>query len=108
MTPAYIDRSRDVFGIELLDFQLCHHTVLGDDPFAALSFAKVDVRLQCERELKASLIRLRQGYLAAGGNVLLVRDVLIAAVKALAPLLRAMLWLTDRERTPEASPKSRK
>lgn len=98
MTAAYIEQSRDVFGVEFLDFQLTHETLLGDDPFAALSFEKSDVRLQCERELKATLIRLRQGYIAAAANKKLVRDVLIATAKALAPLLRAMLWLKEIER----------
>jgi hypothetical protein len=98
MTAAYIDRSRDVFGVEFLDFQLTHRAVLGDDPFASLTFAKSDVRLQCERELKATLIRLRQGYIASAGNKKLIRDVLVAAAKGLAPLLRAMLWLKDAER----------
>lgn len=98
MTTSYIEQSRDVFGVEFLDFQLTHQTVLGHDPFAALSFAKSDVRLQCERELKAMLIRLRQGYIAAAGNKKLVCDVLIAAARGLAPFLRAMLWLKDLER----------
>ncbi len=98
MTTDYIERSRDVFGVEFLDFQLNHQTILGDDPFAALTFEKAEVRLQCERELKATLIRLRQGYIAAAGNNRLVRDVLIATAKALAPLLRAVLWLKDIDR----------
>ncbi len=98
MTQSHIKRSLDVFGVELLDFQLTHQAILGDDPFAALSFDKKDVRLQCERELKAMLIRLRQGYIAAAANKKLVRDILISTAKALAPLLRAMLWLKDVER----------
>jgi hypothetical protein len=100
MTTDYITCSRDVFGIEFLDFQLSHQTILGDDPFANLTFAKNDVRLQCERELKADLIRLRQGYLSANGKDLLVRDMLIATVKSLGPLLRSLLWLGDRPRDP--------
>jgi hypothetical protein len=98
MTTFYIKRSRDVFGVEFLDFQLTHQTVLGNDPFESLAFDKADVRLQCERELKATLIRLRQGYVVAAGNNKLVRDVLIATAKGLAPILRAMLWLKDAER----------
>jgi hypothetical protein len=98
MTPAYIERSRDVFGIEFLDFQLIHQTILGDDPFAELSFTKKDVRLQCERELKATLIRLKQGYIAAAGQKRLIRDILVSAVSGLVPLLRAMLWLKDSDR----------
>ena len=103
-TPDYIERSRDVFGIEFLDFQLTHQTIFGDDPFEKLTFAKTDVRLQCERELKAALIRLRQGYIASAGNKKLVRDILISTVGGLVPLLRAMLWLKDAERPNRAEP----
>jgi len=98
MTTFYIKRSADVFGVEFLDFQLTHQTVLGDDPFESLKFSKADVRLQCERELKATLIRLRQGYIAATTHKKLVRDLLIATAKGLAPILRAMLWLKDVQR----------
>jgi hypothetical protein len=45
------------------------------------------------------LIRLRQGFIASGGNRKLVRDILISTTKGLLPLLRAMLWLKDVERT---------
>jgi hypothetical protein len=99
MTQSYIERSRDVFGVEFLDFQLAHKTVMGDDPFSSLEFDKKDVRLQCERELKAMLIRLRQGYIAAAANKKLVRDILISTAKGMAPLLRAMLWLKDADRS---------
>jgi len=102
MTQSYIERSRDVFGVEFLDFQLAHKTIMGDDPFASLEFDKKDVRLQCERELKAMLIRLRQGYIAAAANKKLVRDILISTAKGMAPLLRAMLWLKDIDRTAQA------
>jgi len=98
MTQSYIERSRDVFGVEFLDFQLSHETVMGDDPFTSLEFDKKDVRLQCERELKAMLIRLRQGYIASAANKKLVRDILISTTKGMLPLLRAMLWLKDIDR----------
>ena len=104
MTKDYLERSRDVFGIEFLDLQLIHKTVLGEDPFEKLSFAKSDIRLQCERELKATLIRLRQGYIAAAANKKLVRDILASAGSGLVPLLRAMLWLKDIERPNTAGP----
>jgi len=104
MTQSYIERSRDVFGVEFLDFQLAHETIMGDDPFASLEFDKKDVRLQCERELKAMLIRLRQGYIAAAANKKLVRDILISTAKGMAPLLRAMLWLKDIDRSAQIEP----
>jgi hypothetical protein len=104
MTQSYIERSRDVFGVEFLDFQLAHETIMGDDPFASLAFDKKDVRLQCERELKAMLIRLRQGYIAAAANKKLVRDILISTAKGMTPLLRAMLWLKDIDRSARLEP----
>jgi hypothetical protein len=104
MTQSYIERSRDVFGVEFLDFQLAHETIMGDDPFTSLEFDKKDVRLQCERELKAMLIRLRQGYVAAAANKKLVRDILISTAKSMAPLLRAMLWLKDIDRSARTGP----
>ncbi len=102
MTQSYIERSRDVFGVEFLDLQLAHETIMGDDPFTCLEFDKKDVRIQCERELKAMLIRLRQGYIAAAANKKLVRDILVSTAKGMAPLLRAMLWLKDIDRTARA------
>ena len=104
MTASYIERSLDVFGIEFLEFQSTHRTILGDDPFAALNINKKDVRLQCERELKAMLIRLRQGFIAAAANKKLVQDILISTAKGLLPLLRAMLWLKGIERTALVEP----
>jgi hypothetical protein len=47
------------------------------------------------------LIRLRQGYIAAAAKKKMVRDIIIAAAKGLAPLLRAMLWLKDIDRPAE-------
>lgn len=102
MTEEHLDRSRDVFGVELLDFQLNHHVVLGPDPFAALTFAKADVQLQCERELRAAILELQQGYVRAAGDAKRVGELLMAGLGALLPLLRAMLWLKDAARVAEA------
>ncbi len=104
MTQSYIEQSRDVFGVEFLDFQLAHETVIGNDPFTSLEFDKKDVRLQCEREFKAMLIRLRQGYIASAANKKLLRDILISTAKGMLPLLRAMLWLKNIDRSARAEP----
>ena len=98
MTEEYIKRSLDVFAVELLDFQLVGKAIWGSNPFADLHFVASDVRLQCEREFKAMLIRLRQDYIAAAGNSRLLRDVLVATAKTSLPYLRAMLWLKEEQR----------
>lgn len=98
MTPRDMKRSEDVFGVEYLDLQLNHMVLWGTEPFDSLNISKSDVRLQCERELKANLIRLRQGYVVSkmgGGKI---RDVLVCGARSLMPYLRAMLWLCDKPR----------
>ena len=102
MTAEYIRQSLDVFAVEFLDFQLNHHTVQGPDPFTALEFKKEDVRLQCERELKAALIKLRQGYVQAMGKGKLVGGLVLACAGQLVVLMRAMLWLVDCDRAKTA------
>jgi len=104
MTTEHISRSRDVFGVEYLDFQLNHKTIWGKDPFESLVISKNDVRLQCERELKANLIRLRQGYVASKISGVKLRDILVSGSRALLPYLRAMLWLCDKPRIASIAP----
>ena len=102
MTKEYIEQSLDVFGMEFLDFQLNHSTIYGSDPFTDLKFKKEDVRLQCERELKSALIKLRQGYIRAMGKTKIVGQLMIGCIGELLPLWRAELWLTDTDRPKEA------
>lgn len=102
MTANYIEQSLDVFGVEFLDFQLNHIPVYGPDPFTKLSLHKKDIRLQCERQFKSALIKLRQGYISALGKPKLIAGLLLECVSELAVLLRALLWLTDIDRPCEA------
>lgn len=103
MWPAYIQRSCDVFAVEWLDFQWRHQTLLGPDLFTPLTFAKPDVRLQCEREYKSAIVRLRQGYIGSARKPAAIAQLLAAAGRELLPYLRATLWLHDVERPASAA-----
>ncbi|NIA06875.1 MAG: hypothetical protein GWP14_04420 [Actinobacteria bacterium] len=96
MTEQYIDQSRDSFPVELLEIKRLHSVVWGKDCFGSLEFSRGDVRLQCERELKAGLIALRQGLLSAHKDTLLA-PLLAAAAEQTLRILRAVLWLKDVE-----------
>ncbi len=67
MTTSYIERSRDVFGVEFLDFQLTHETILGDDPFVehphrqARCASPMRARTQSRARSPASGVDLRRG-----------------------------------------------
>lgn len=102
MTGDYINRSLDVFAIEFLNLRQVHETIYGDESFSELNIGKKDVRHQLEREFKATLIRLRQGYIASAGRKRLLQDVLSSAGSSMVPLFRALLWLKEEE-MPELS-----
>jgi hypothetical protein len=97
MTPAYIDASRDVFPLELLEIKQLHATIVGDDAFAALTFEKPDVRLQCERELKSELIQLRQGVIAVGGRHERLGEIARNGAERTTRVLRGILLLKDAD-----------
>ena len=100
MTAEHIDQSRDSFPIELLEMQCLNVLVLGRDCFGSLEFSRPDVRLQCERELKATQIALRQGLLSAHKDSL-IAPLLAAAAEQTLRVLRAVLWLRDvKAKTP--------
>jgi hypothetical protein len=61
-TPSLISESADVFPMEMLDLQNCRLVLFGRDPFAGLAVGRAHLRLQCERELRTKLMRLREAY----------------------------------------------
>ncbi len=94
MTPEYIQRSRDVFPLEFLEIRLLHLTVFGEECFDKIPLEPAPLRHQCERDLKARLIHLRQGYIAAAGDTREITALLLEALPGYFPLLRAILLLT--------------
>jgi hypothetical protein len=92
VTPEYVAESLDAFPVEFLEIQQVHHAVLGEDLFQELQFHEEHMRLQCEREFKRMLIRLRQGVLASQGKAgqlgALLDDLSSHAVR----VLRGVLW----------------
>ncbi len=101
MTPEYIQASLDTFPLELIEIQQCHVTLFGDDYFNERSFNDNHVRLQCERELKAILIGLRQGLLASAGRDKFLGAMEIDVSERLIRTFRGLLWLKDQK---EAKP----
>jgi hypothetical protein len=100
MTPEYIERSLDVFPIEFFDIKLIHATVHGPDRFSGLTINKSLLRLQCERDLKAKLIHLHQGYISCSGGGRGLRALLAEALPGFFPLFRAMLSLCQMSKEP--------
>ena len=103
MTPAYIDKSRDVFPIEFLNIKLLHHTVFGQDIFRDLDIDRSDLRHQCERELKVKLIGLRQGYISTAGDLKILARGFADSLAGYMPLFKTIIVLLGRE-APQNNP----
>lgn len=103
MTPVHIRTSLDTFPLELMEIQQRHATLCGQDYFSELTFDNAHVRLQCERELKRTLIGLRQGLLASAGRERLVRVMEKDAADDLVRTLRGLLWLKGRKEFKDAA-----
>ncbi len=97
MTPEYIERSLDVFPIEFLNFKLIHATAFGDDIFKNIEINRMDLRHQCERELKTKLIWLRQSYISSLGNRKILTEAFVNSISGYIPLFRGIIVLLGKE-----------
>lgn len=97
MTPEYIGRSLDVFPIEFLNFKLIHATAFGEDILETIEIDRMDLRHQCERELKVKLIWLRQGYISSAGNRKLLTEGFVTSISGYIPLFRGIIVLLGKE-----------
>ena len=97
MTPEYIKSSCDVFPIEFLNYKFMHQTIYGEDLFTDIQIKNSDLRQQCERDIKADLIGLRQGYLSTMGNKKKLRIRIVRSLPKLIPLFRGIIFLYNQE-----------
>lgn len=92
-SPALIADSADVFPIEMLDIRGSRRVLHGDDPFAALVIHPDHLRMQCERELREKLMRLREGYVEAHDSSKGLERLLVASYTTFVALFRGCLHL---------------
>ena len=97
MTRDEIERSTDVFTIELLDVKRHHRVLFGDDVFKDLSIPANLHRVQVEYELREKLALLRQHLLLASGNDSRMWELLTRSVSSFATLFRHALIVLGNE-----------
>src|ERR1700729_2739085 len=97
MTRSEIERSTDVFTIELIDMQQHHRVVFGADVLQDLSIPANLHRIQVEYELREKLSLLRQHLLLASGNDSRLWDLLLRSVSSFATLFRHALIVLGHE-----------
>jgi len=97
LTKSYITSSLDSFPVEFLNMKMNHITVFGENVLSDLSFEKRDLRVQCERELKAKLLHLRKRYLETSQRAVNMRLLIAHSIPAFIAIFRALLYLKDIE-----------
>ena len=97
MTRAEIERSTDVFTIELLDIKQHHRVLFGEAVFQSLTIPTKLHRVQVEYELGEKLALLRQHLLLASGNESRMWELLLRSVSSFATLFRHALMVQGRD-----------
>jgi hypothetical protein len=96
LTREEIERSTDVFSIELLDMQQRHRVLFGEDVLSGLQIPMHLHRVQLEYELREKLILLRTRLLAAS-NPKQMWELLLGSLSAFTTLFRhALIALGDQ------------
>ena len=89
-----LERSADVFAIELFDICQRHRVVYGEDIFKSMQVPMDKHRVQLEHDLRAKLLTLRQLYIQAAGDDGKVRKLMLDSVPNFGTLFRhAMIVL---------------
>lgn len=97
LTEDYIVRSADVFPIEFLDMQENYFVLYGKDVLKDIRIDIRNLRFQCEQELKAKLIRLRQAYLRINRDKTALRNLLFKSFTSILHILRNVLRLKGKK-----------
>lgn len=101
-TPLLFTRKRlaeaaDVFAIELLDMRDARKVLFGVDVIEGIEPDRATLRLQVERELRATLIQLRRSYLSASDSSRRLASLLVGSLSGILTLFRAALRLYENE-----------
>jgi predicted nucleotidyltransferase len=97
MTRVELERTVDVFPIELLDMQRHHRVLFGEDVLKDLRIPMDLHRVQVEYELREKLVLLRQHVLLASESESRLWDLLQHSVSSLLTLFRHALIALGQE-----------
>ena len=97
MTRAELERSTDVFTIELLDMQRHHRVLFGENVLHGLTISMRQHRIQVEYELREKLLLLRQQMVFASDNEKKLWDLLSRSVASFVTLFRHAAIALGRE-----------
>lgn len=89
--------STDVFPLRILQIRRAYGVLAGQDFINALFVNPEHTRLACEREVKATFLRLRQLYLVRAGLRPAMQEALVDSIQLMVRILGFALELTGHE-----------
>ncbi|WP_447973157.1 hypothetical protein [Nitrospira sp. Kam-Ns4a] len=98
LTKAELAASLGLFPLEYLEIREHHRLLTGRDPFPDLPLDLRRLPEQCERELWASLLRVRQRFVEGTGSAEAAVILLTVSVTSLLACLRGVARLLERAR----------
>jgi predicted nucleotidyltransferase len=100
-TEEELQRSADVFAIELLDIRDAHRVLYGKDPVATINIPMNLHRVELEHELRTTLLKLRRHFLRSADTPNELAAVLAQSTSSVITLFRHVLIAFDE--TPPGS-----
>jgi hypothetical protein len=97
MTREEVERSADVFSIELLDMQQHHRVLFGEDVLQGLTIPTSLRRVQVEYELREKLALLRRHLLLGAGKEKLMWQTLTQSISSFVTLFRHALTVLGHD-----------
>ncbi len=99
MTKEDLRRSANLFPLEFLQMNQHHVVLAGQDPFGEFSLDATKLGWQCEQELMANLLRLRQRFIEGEGRIEAIQALLLLSITAVLPSIRGVLYLLGHSST---------
>jgi len=96
-TKERLQKSADVFPIEIADMKESNRVLFGEDVVAGLQVNNENLRLELEHELKGKLIQLRERYLLTSGKGSDVKELMVRSLSTFLVLFRAALRLYQQK-----------
>jgi len=96
LTENYINTSTDIFPIEFLDIQENYSVLYGKDVLKSINIDTRNLRFQCEQELKAKVINLRQSYLRMNNDNAALQGLLFKSFTSILHILRNVLRIKGK------------
>jgi len=96
MTDEDLMRSGRLFPLESLQMSQHHVVLAGQDPFMTLHIDPLCLAWQCEQELMANLLRVRQRFIEGEGRIEAIQALLMLSISAVLPCIRGLFHLLQQ------------